>query len=156
LNTRKEDGRAAHQTVEIVSYALAQNSVGRRVFNSSYGGDGIDVILDYLWGQRAERIIIAAAKAGKDALPIRFVHIGSVSAPNITLPSAALRSSAITLMGSGIGSIPMDSIVKSIGELMLATISGGFEIVTKTFPLSEIEHIWPVANSMPRTVFQTP
>ncbi len=76
-----------------------------------FGGDGIDVVLDYLWGQSAERIIIAGAKAGKDTVPIRFVHIGSVSAPNITLPSAALRSSAITLMGSGIGSIPLDNLV---------------------------------------------
>jgi len=119
-----------------------------------FGGDGIDVVLDYLWGQSAERIIIAGAKAGKDAVPIRFVHIGSVSAPNITLPSAAPRSSAITLMGSGMGSIPVDRIVKSIEELLKATVPGGFEITTKTFPLSEVEHVWAAANSMPRTVFQ--
>src|SRR5580700_2739850 len=121
-----------------------------------FGGDGIDVVLDYLWGPSAERIIIAGAKAGKDAVPIRFVHIGSVSAPNITLPSAALRSSAITLMGSGIGSIPIDSIVKSIGELMEATVPGGFEIATKTFPLSEVERVWVAANNMPRIVFKIP
>jgi NADPH:quinone reductase-like Zn-dependent oxidoreductase len=121
-----------------------------------FRGDGIDVVLDYLWGQSAERILIAGAKAGKDAVPIRFVHIGSVSAPDITLPGAALRSSAITLMGSGIGSVPMSSLVKSIGELMQATVPGGFEIATKTFPLSEVEHVWAAANSMPRTVFQMP
>jgi hypothetical protein len=79
-----------------------------------------------------------------------------VSAPNITLPSAVLRSSAITLMGSGIGSIPVDKIVKSIGELMQATIPGGFRIETQTFPLSEVERVWAVANNMPRTVFQIP
>ena len=45
-----------------------------------FGGDGIDVVLDYLWGPSAERIIIAGAKAGKDAVPIRFVQIGSMSA----------------------------------------------------------------------------
>jgi len=121
-----------------------------------FGGDGIDVVLDYLWGQSAERIIIAGAKAGKDAAPIRFIHIGSVSGPNITLPGAALRSSAITLMGSGIGSIPMDNLVKSIGELMQATVPGGFEISTKAFPLSEVEHVWAAAKGMPRTVFQMP
>jgi len=121
-----------------------------------FGGGGIDVVLDYLWGQSAERIIIAGAKAGKDAVPIRFVHIGSVSAPNITLPGAALRSSAITLMGSGIGSIPMESMVKSIGELMQAAVSGGFAIATKAFPLSEVEHVWEAANGMPRIVFQMP
>jgi hypothetical protein len=28
-----------------------------------FGGDGIDVVLDYLWGQSPERIIIAWAKS---------------------------------------------------------------------------------------------
>jgi NADPH:quinone reductase-like Zn-dependent oxidoreductase len=119
-----------------------------------FAGDGIDVVLDYIWGPSAERVIAAGAKAGRDAVPIRFVHIGSVSAPNITLSSAALRSSAITLMGSGIGSIPMDRFVKSIEELMHATVPGGFEVATRTFPLSEVEQVWARANSMPRTVFQ--
>jgi NADPH:quinone reductase-like Zn-dependent oxidoreductase len=119
-----------------------------------FAGDGIDVVLDYIWGPSAERLVAAGAKAGRDAVPIRFVHIGSVSAPNITLPSAALRSSAITLMGSGIGSIPMDRFVRSIEELMHATVPGGFEIATRTFPLSEVEQVWARANSMPRTVFQ--
>jgi NADPH:quinone reductase-like Zn-dependent oxidoreductase len=119
-------------------------------------GGGIDVVLDYLWGPSAERIIIAGAKAGKDAVPIRFVHIGSVSAPDITLPSAALRSSAITLMGSGIGSIPMDRMIKSIDALMQAALPGGFEIATKTCPLSEVEQVWATAENMPRTVFQMP
>ena len=121
-----------------------------------FAGEGIDVVLDYLWGPSAERIIIAGAKAGKDAVPIRFVHIGSVSAPDITLPSAALRSSAITLMGSGIGSIPMDRMLKSIDHLLRATVPGGFAIETKTFPLAEVETVWAAANSMPRTVFQIP
>jgi NADPH:quinone reductase-like Zn-dependent oxidoreductase len=121
-----------------------------------FGGDGIDVVLDYLWGQSAERVIIAGAKAGKEAVPIRFVQIGSVSAPSITLPSAALRSSALTLMGSGIGSIPPDRMVKAIGELMQAAIPGGFEIVTRTFPLCEVERVWAEPAGQPRTVLQIP
>ena len=121
-----------------------------------FGGDGIDVVLDYLWGLSAERIIIAGAKVGKDAVPIRFVHIGSMSAPNITLPSAALRSSAITLMGSGIGSIPVDRIVKSIYDLMRATVPAGFQITTKIVPLSNVASVWTTGESIPRTVFQIP
>jgi NADPH:quinone reductase-like Zn-dependent oxidoreductase len=119
-----------------------------------FGGDGIDVVLDYLCGPSAERVIIAGAKAGKEARPIRFVHIGSVSAPTIALPSAALRSSAVTLMGSGIGSIPVDGLVQSIGELMQAATPGGFEIATRTFPLCEVELVWAGGSSMPRTVFE--
>ncbi|OYX75781.1 MAG: alcohol dehydrogenase, partial [Bradyrhizobium sp. 35-63-5] len=45
---------------------------------------GVDVVIDYLWGASAERLLIAAAKAGKDAVPIRFVQIGSVSGAEIT------------------------------------------------------------------------
>jgi len=44
---------------------------------------GVDVVIDYLWGKSAERLLIAGAKAGKDAVPIRFVQIGAVSGPNI-------------------------------------------------------------------------
>jgi hypothetical protein len=51
-------------------------------------------------------------------VPIRFVQIGAVSGPNIALPSAVLRSSAIELMGSGIGSIPFDRFVHAIDELL--------------------------------------
>ena len=119
-----------------------------------FGNDRIDVILDYLWEESAERVIIAGAKAGQEALPIRFVHIGSVSAPNITLPSAALRSSAIELMGSGIGSIPMDRLLKSVEDLMQATVPAGFAIATKVRPLSEVETVWSTAGNIPRTVFQ--
>src|SRR6202050_3101586 len=38
--------------------------------------DRVDVVLDYLWGKSAERLLIAAAKAGQEAVPIRFVQIG--------------------------------------------------------------------------------
>ena len=35
--------------------------------------DGLDVVVDYLWGSSARTIIIAAAKAVEDAHPVRFV-----------------------------------------------------------------------------------
>jgi NADPH:quinone reductase-like Zn-dependent oxidoreductase len=117
---------------------------------------GIDVVLDYLWGASAERVIIAGAKAGREAVPIRFVQIGSVSGSNITLPSAALRSSAIELMGSGIGSIRMDRLIKSVEQLMQAAVTAGFAIATKVFPLSEVEKVWGTAGNSPRAVFQIP
>jgi NADPH:quinone reductase-like Zn-dependent oxidoreductase len=114
---------------------------------------GIDVIVDYLWGESAERIIIAAAKAAPESLPIRFVHIGSVSAQNITLPSAALRATGIELMGSGIGSIPLDRFLKAVDDLMKAAVDDKFSIATKTVPLSDVETAWNTDTS-PRVVFQ--
>ncbi|MGD0136986.1 MAG: zinc-binding alcohol dehydrogenase family protein [Bryobacteraceae bacterium] len=82
------------------------------------------------------------------------LDIGSVSGPNITLPSAALRSSAIELTGSGIGSIPLDRLIKSVEHLMQAAVTAGFAIETKVFPLSEVETVWGMAGNSPRAVFQ--
>jgi NADPH:quinone reductase-like Zn-dependent oxidoreductase len=114
--------------------------------------EGVDVVADYLWGMSAERLLIAGAKAGADAVPIRFVQIGSASGSEITLPSAVLRSSAIELMGSGIGSIPLDRLVNSISGLLQATVPAGFEVATKSVPLAEVERAWLDGSSTPRTV----
>ena len=36
--------------------------------------EGVDVVIDYLWGKSAERLLIAGAKAGPGAVPIGFVQ----------------------------------------------------------------------------------
>ncbi|CAN7741918.1 zinc-binding alcohol dehydrogenase family protein [Caballeronia sp. LjRoot29] len=115
---------------------------------------GVGVVLDYLWGQSAELLLAAGAKASPDGVALRFVQIGAMSAANITLPSAALRSSAIELMGSGIGSIPMPRLLGAIEHLLNATVPGGFEIATNVVPLSQVEDHWTNENQA-RTVFTT-
>lgn len=114
---------------------------------------GVDVVLDYLWGESAEKLLVAGAKAGADARPIRFVQIGSISGANITLPSAVLRSSAIELMGSGIGSVPLERLIKAVGELLQATRAGGFQIATNAIPLSQVTEGWAEGDGTKRTVF---
>ena len=136
-----------------VTIVLGEDADGLEEAFERQFADGVDVVIDYLWGESAERLIVAGARAGQEGVPIRFVHVGAVSGPNITLPSAALRSSAIQLMGSGIGSIPLDRLVKAMDELMQATVAGSFKIATKTFPLSAVEETWSSAGNIPRTVF---
>jgi NADPH:quinone reductase-like Zn-dependent oxidoreductase len=103
---------------------------------------GVDVVIDYLWGESAERLLIAGAKAGPDAVPIRFVQVGSVSGGEISLPSAVLRSSAIELMGSGIGSIPLERLVTAIGGVLHAAAQDGFALPARAMALAEVEQAW--------------
>jgi hypothetical protein len=42
-------------------------------------GRGIDIVIDYLWGQSAEFVIVAVAKAAEDGRSVRFVHVGGAS-----------------------------------------------------------------------------
>lgn len=115
--------------------------------------EGVDVVLDYLWGSSMERLLRAAARAGKDEVPIRFIHIGAVSAQNISLPSSVLRSSAIQLMGSGMGSVPFKRLLKAIKGVLQAAVPGKLEIATTTVPLSQIGGAWSKEISQARPVF---
>lgn len=138
----------ADVTIPLVEDETALEASFREQF-----AEGVDVVIDYLWGRSAHCILIAGAKAGTDGVPIRFVHVGSVSGPDIILPSAVLRSSAIELMGSGIGSVPLDRFVAAIGRLLQAAVPGDFKIATNPVPLSDVEQAWFKDDSDRRTVF---
>ena len=113
---------------------------------------GVDVVLDYVWGPSAEALIVAAAKAGPEAVPIRYVQIGAISGADIRLPGAALRSSALQLMGSGIGSIPQPRILAAIRGVLEAAPSAGFRIAARTLPLAQVAHAWDAGDAQSRIV----
>jgi NADPH:quinone reductase-like Zn-dependent oxidoreductase len=116
---------------------------------------GINVIVDYLWGKSAETIITAIAKAVEDTAPVRFIQVGSTSGGDIVLPGAALRSSSIVLMGSGLKSVPLPRLLASIKGVFDAYAPAGFKIKAKPMPLSQVAEAWD-DNSKARIVFTIP
>jgi NADPH:quinone reductase-like Zn-dependent oxidoreductase len=115
---------------------------------------GINVVIDYLWGESAKTVIVAIAKAVEDATPVRFVHVGGASREeNIELPGAALRSSAIMLMGSGVKSVRLPVLLKAVRSVFEAVQPAGLKVATKIVPLSEVEGVWEKAAGKPRVVF---
>jgi NADPH:quinone reductase-like Zn-dependent oxidoreductase len=115
---------------------------------------GINVVIDYLWGESAKTVIVAIAKAVDDGTPVRFVHVGGASREeNIELPGAALRSSAILLMGSGVKSVRLSILLQAIRSVFEAVQPAGLKIATTVVPLSEIEGVWEKAAGKPRMVF---
>jgi NADPH:quinone reductase-like Zn-dependent oxidoreductase len=121
----------------------------KQVFSS-----GIDVVIDYLWGESARTIIVAIAKAVDDGTPVRFVHVGGAAREeNIELPGAALRSSPILLMGSGVGSVRPSVLLQAIRSVFEAVQPAGLKIATTVVPFSEVEGVWNKAAGKPRVVF---
>jgi NADPH:quinone reductase-like Zn-dependent oxidoreductase len=113
---------------------------------------GVDIVIDYLWGASARQLMLAATRAALEAVPIRFIQVGSMSGSELALPSAVLRSSAIELMGSGINSVPAPRLFAAIASVLKATRSAGFQIAAEVAPLSEVERRW-TAKSASRLVF---
>ena len=115
--------------------------------------NGIDVVVDYLWGESARTIIAAIAKSVEDATPVRFVHVGAAGREqSIDLPGAALRSSAIVLMGSGLKSVRSSALFEAIQGVFEAAIPAKLQIATKVVPLAEVEEHWNTPGK-PRMVF---
>lgn len=118
---------------------------------------GIDVVVDYLWGESARTIIVAIAKAVEDARPVRFVQVGTASMEEtIPLSGAALRSSAIQLMGSGLKSVPYIKLLEAIRNVFEAVEPAGLLIATKAVPLALIEETWENSPGKPRLVYAIP
>lgn len=114
--------------------------------------DGVNVVLDYLWGKSARTVMAAIARNVEDATPVRFVHIGGASGEeSIDLPGAALRSSSIKLMGSGLKSVPLEKLLAAIQNVFAVSGPANLQIVTRTVPLSSIEDAWD-APGKPRLV----
>ncbi|ORM62482.1 alcohol dehydrogenase [Pantoea rodasii] len=113
--------------------------------------EGIDIVLDYLWGQSALDIMQAAV-AGEEKV-VRFVQIGSLSGQEITLHSKLLRSSGLTLMGSGLGSVSNADLIACISEMLNAAAESDFSIAFQMRPLSEVAQAWQEDDSRSRTVF---
>jgi NADPH:quinone reductase-like Zn-dependent oxidoreductase len=113
---------------------------------------GVDVVLDYLWGPSAQRMLIAAAKVAAEGVPIRFVQIGTASGADIQMPGAILRSSALELMGSGIGSVPMARLLASIAGVFDAAGAGALTQAAHKVPLADLASAW-ADRSSDRVVF---
>ena len=139
----------ADATIALTDDRDALEQAFRQAFSA-----GVDVVLDYLWGASAETLLVAAAKAGREAVPIRFVQIGSIAGANITLPGAALRSSALQLMGSGIGSIPLSRMFEAVRGVLQAAPSAGFRIATESMPLADVTTAWAAADGGRRIVLR--
>jgi NADPH:quinone reductase-like Zn-dependent oxidoreductase len=139
----------------VISFDQEQDALVA-AFRSEFAGEGIDIVLDYVWGQPAESALKAIAQKGLKKLTprVRFVQIGSSAGQIITLNAATLRSSGLELIGSGFGSASLDQIKIAVGEFFHTAATDPFHFNLKTAPLSEVESLWNSPEKGARLVFQ--
>ena len=116
---------------------------------------GIDVVIDYLWGRPTELLLEALAKGFKaSSTPsTRLVEVGASAGPTITLPGAILRSVDLTILGSGFGSAAMDKIFAAIPVLFSLAAEGKLKIDAEAVPLADVEAAWSRVEKGRRIVF---
>lgn len=106
---------------------------------------GVDIVLDFVWGEPASRVLKAAAgnRASRTGEPrLRYVQLGTAAGEEIPLRGDMLRSSGLELMGSGIGSLSVRDLVIGAGELLAASPAAGFESPFAGVPLAQVTDVW--------------
>jgi NADPH:quinone reductase-like Zn-dependent oxidoreductase len=115
--------------------------------------NGINVVLDYVWGPPAEVTLEAIARRDNETMPMRYVQIGTSAGRTIPLDGAILRSNAVELVGSGFGSIAIPDLLTSIADFFAETARATFQIDVRAFPLHEIASAWDEHEGDARFVF---
>ncbi len=113
----------------------------------------VDVVLDYVWGQGTAQAMVGLLTARVErSAPLSWIEIGSVAGPEAAIPSAALRSARLQIVGSGIGSVPGRDFIKELPKLAAAVAKGAFDVRARAVPLAEVEQAWTAAASSDRVV----
>lgn len=111
----------------------------------------ISCVIDYLWGKPMELIISALKGGGVSTFTpqVKIVTVGSMAGEHITLGSGTLRSSAIEILGSGLGSLSKEDLhgfyTEILPEIFELAKDGKLKLNTHLAPLSEIEKAWDLA-----------
>ncbi len=121
-----------------------------------------DAVLDYLWGEPAERVLAALSSSHPAAHfhATRFIQIGSMAGPTMTLPAGILRGNGIVISGVGIGSVPPEVMghvrTHALPRLFDMVASGELHLRTAVRPLTEVEQAWTTAEPSGTRVVLTP
>jgi NADPH:quinone reductase-like Zn-dependent oxidoreductase len=106
-------------------------------------GADVDVVLDYLWGHPAADALRAIVPArADDDQPLTWIQIGSVAGPESAIPSAALRATKLSIIGSGQGSVSPREIVAELANLARVVSAGRFAVDPRIVPLAEVDRAW--------------
>lgn len=113
----------------------------------------VDVVVDYVWGEPTANAMIPMLTARTDrSAPLTWIQIGSVAGPTAPIPSAALRSARLSIVGSGIGSVPTRDFLAELPALAAAIHDGAIDVRARAVPLADVEKLW-TADTDERIVF---
>ena len=116
-------------------------------------GNGVDVVLDYLYGAPTEAVLGAIANNYQGTAPIRYILTGGATGQPLTLRPAMLAPVPLVLMGSGIGSVPFSEFVRAAGDAVAITAALGPDIDYTPVALQDVETAWNADHGRSRVVF---
>jgi NADPH2:quinone reductase len=107
------------------------------------GGKGYDLVLDPLWGEPARAAIAAVRPFG------RVVNMGQSAGAEVTLSSAAIRSTPIDLIGYTNYTAPADELAAAYGRMAGHAAAGELRVEIERLGLDDVPDAWQRQGSSP-------
>jgi NADPH:quinone reductase-like Zn-dependent oxidoreductase len=146
-------GRDAARLAELPALGADQTCT----FDELARAADVDVVIDYVWGEPTARAVVDVLRARADrSAPLTWIQIGSIAGPDAAIPSAALRSARLQIVGSGIGSVPGRDFVKELPKLAAAVADGAFDVRARAVPLADVEATWAATTETSDRIVLTP
>ncbi|GAA4853154.1 zinc-binding alcohol dehydrogenase family protein [Luteimicrobium xylanilyticum] len=116
------------------------------------------LVLDFLWGAPAESVLDALTGSGLDEDEHRteYVEIGQAAGPRASVPAALLRSTALTLRGSGAGSGSVQEVLAEIPVYLGRLADGSVHVDVEAYPLERVADAWGATSRGRRVVVTGP
>lgn len=105
-------------------------------FKDAAGNDGVDVIIDPLWGQPALAAMHAAAQRA------RHIQIGQSAHATIELPAHLIRGARLEILGFAHIDPPAHTRREAYRRLTELAAGGALQVDTLTMPLSDLDKAW--------------
>lgn len=103
----------------------------------------VDVVIDFLWGDvTATSLVDIVGNRSDRSQPLTWIQIGSMAGQSSLIPSAVLRACALTMVGSGLGSVPARDFVAELPAIAAAVSAGELSVPTRTVALADVAEAW--------------
>lgn len=131
------EGLGADETVQLTE---DPDATARALGNAAAE---VDIVIDYLWGDPAEKAMMALLKARSDrSRELDWIQIGAVAGPTLELPSVALRSANLRIQGVGQGAISTRGYLAELPSLIDEIDSGALGVAVRAVPLRDVAVAW--------------
>ena len=123
---------------------LAQEPAAQRELAAA--GANLDVVVDYLWGEPTAAALYSIVPGREDDdRHLTWIQVGSVAGVASPIPSAALRATKLSIVGSGQGSVSPREILSELPALAREIVTGRYEIAARAVPLEHVTEAWSEA-----------
>lgn len=137
------EGAALHRTADRGADDVIPIGDGLETALEAVGADGVDIVLDYLWGETATTALTVLARTARDPQRrIDWVNLGALGGAHVPLDAMLLRMSDLHVWGSGAGAYSPERRREMVDATLALAADGVIAVDVERRALADVGTTW--------------